>query len=229
MKAKKKDTGIGKQGKKSYIQQMKKQDEKMTLQVFTDYACPFCYIAYKMYKEVEKKLSCVITPVYMEIHDDMPPQGADASCLFSDQRRMRMNEHLKQLGAPYGIEPRIGRRLSSSRKAITLRAYLQAHYQEKLESYDNEIYSLYQVEEKDIGDEVLLEAVRKKLEIPETLSLMLFDAEANKKRADDRRYAGINAIHTTPSFKIGRTCYKGVLEEEKLMMLCKKELEDGKK
>ncbi len=50
-----------------------------------------------------------------------------------------------------------------------------------------------------------------------------------KKRADDRRCAAINMIHTTPSFKIGRIYYKGVLYEERLMMICKKELEDGKK
>ena len=49
-----------------------------------------------------------------------------------------------------------------------------------------------------------------------------------KKRADDRRCAAINMIHTTPSFKIGRIYYKGVLYEERLMMICKKELEDGK-
>ncbi len=174
----------------------------MNLYVFTDYACPFCYIAYKICKKVEKETGCVFWPVYMEIHPDLPAQGAQSIHLFSDKRREQINRQLKQLGQPYGIEPQIGARLSSSKKAITLRAYVTQHYPEKTQSYDDRIYELYHAKISDIGDDVVLGRVCQALEIPEFLETMLGNFGAKQKLEDDKRWAGMNFIHITPTFII---------------------------
>ena len=196
----------------------------MKLNVFTDYACHFCYISHVMCRKIEKENGYHFQPFYMEIHADLPSQGADSFYLFPGKKKERLNERLKTLGKPYGIEPRIGEHLYSSKKAITLRAYLARHIPDIVPEYDDRIYPLYQVELKDIGSDEVLQGVLDQLRIRIPLLEMLDDPETNEKRKQDRCYADLNMIHTTPSFQIGKKIYKGVQEEEKLLELCRIEL-----
>lgn len=191
----------------------------MSLYVFTDYACPFCYIGYMVCKTLAQDPGCVFRPVYMEIHPDMPEQGADSIYLFTEKSRERMNVQLEALGQSYGIKPQIGKHLSSSKKAITMRAFLATHYPEKIESYDDHLYALYHMKLKDIGDEAVLDSVRCTLKISESLQMILSDPEANRRREADKRQAGMNFIHTTPTFKIGEKCFKGIMEADSLKHL----------
>lgn len=187
--------------------------------VFTDYACPFCYIAYRQCRKIETMKGCVFNEIFKEIHPDLPEQGADARCFFSEQRRTMMNEQLAKLGEPYGIMPAIGERLSSSRKAITVRAWLEAHYPEQVRAYDEAVFDLYQIQHKDLGDERLLEEILEAIGISEMIDGMIYDSKANEKREADRRTADMRFVRMTPSYLIDKKIYKGLMEENALIRL----------
>ena len=46
------------------------QDKVIT--IFTDYACPFCYIAYRQCRRIEAVTGCTFEEIFKEIHPDLP-------------------------------------------------------------------------------------------------------------------------------------------------------------
>ncbi len=192
-----------------------------TITIFTDYACPFCYIAYRQCRRIEAETGCTFEEIFKEIHPDLPEQGAESRYLFSEQRRKLMNEQLAKLGEPYGIMPAIGERLSSSRKAITVRAWLMAHYPEQIRAYDEAVFDLYQIQHKDLGDERLLEEILRRIGISEKINEMINDPKANEKREADRGTADMRFVRMTPSYLIDKKIYKGLMEESALISLIK--------
>ena len=188
----------------------------MEVTVFTDYACPFCYIAYRMYRKLQEETGFRFTPVYMEIHSDMPGQGVPSERLFPEERRRRMNEQLRVWGEPYGITPQIGERLSSSRLAILTRAALKLSVPEILDTYDESVYAAYQTGQQDIGKEEVLEDILRSLRIGMRLPELLSDPCAEECRIADDRTAALWSVHKTPSFVIGGKCFRGLMKEEEL-------------
>ena len=89
----------------------------MELYYYTDFTCPFCYVAYRWAAAFAEKVSAAMTPVFIEIHPEVPPQGCDRRLLLSDEQNREMTEFLSRLGAPYGIRPSLGDRLVNSEKA----------------------------------------------------------------------------------------------------------------
>ena len=191
----------------------------MEATVFTDYACPFCYIAFRMYKKLQEETGCRFTPVYMEIHSDLPPQGVPADCLFPEERRRRMNEQLLVWGEPYGIAPQIGERLSNSRKAILARAALKLSRPEILDAYDESVYAAYQTGQRDIGEEGVLEDILGSLHTGVRLPELLSNPDAETCRQADDRTAALWSVRKTPSFVIGGKCFRGLMKEEELREL----------
>ena len=196
----------------------------MSVLIVTDYACPFCYVAYRMYRKIEEETGCQFKPVYREIHPDMPASGAAASCLFTEKKRSLINEQLRSWGAPYGIVPQIGSRLSNSRKAIVLRAAVSLYYPSSLQTFDEKMYAAYQQEYLDIGDEEVLHTILQDLRIDQQIQELLSDPDAEKKYRQDDRMAALWSVRKTPSFVIGHTCYQGLMKEDRLKSLLSEEV-----
>lgn len=117
----------------------------MTIDLYTDYACPFCLIQ----REIIRKLDCeaLFVPRFMEIHPQVPPEGSALESLASESYAERINAQLEEYGRPLGIQPRLGGAVFSSRRAIVLRAFLRARCsREAVDAYDTRLYRAYNVE-----------------------------------------------------------------------------------
>ena len=137
----------------------------MKLYYYTDFACPFCYVAYRRALAFAERTGAALDPVYIEIHPEVPPQGCDRRMLLSDRQNEEMTAFLARLGEPYGIQPSLGGRLVNSEKALVLRAWITLHHPQLTQDYDAMMYDAHSIRHLDIGRDAVLQ------ELPEDTEL----------------------------------------------------------
>ena len=186
----------------------------MKIKVFTDYACPFCYIGYKLAEKVTKELGIEAEYYFSEIH----PEVSAGGCLTSDivhGNLKRFNEHIAKLAEPYGIFPQLGDRISNSKKAIILRGYILDKHLTKIKDFDEAMYKAYLVDNLDIGNENVLYNILLSIGIEEDISIALNNTMANIKFEMDRSAAKENYVDSIPTFVVdGRRLVGAVTPEE---------------
>lgn len=196
---------------------VKKGGATMELYYYTDFACPFCYVAYRRAAAFAEKTSAAMTPVFIEIHPEVPPQGCDRRLLLSDEQNREMTEFLSRLGAPYGIRPSLGDRLVNSEKALILRAWITLHRPELTAAYDAILYDAHSVRHLDIGRDSILQELLGTLELTDPIQNMLRDSQARRIHECNRFQARQEHIRAVPSFRIGSQLLPGLQPEEKLL------------
>ncbi len=96
----------------------------------------------------------------MEIHPETPPRGRPLNELFQQADIDRMMEHLRTMGAPFGIIFADRSFLSNSRLALIAAEF--AREQGRLQPVHEAIFSAYFSQGLDIGDlDVLADIIRK--------------------------------------------------------------------
>lgn len=196
----------------------------MELYYYTDYACPFCYIAQQHVAAFFQSTGRTMTPHYVEIHPEIPPQGCDRRLLLSDQQNEQMAAFLAELGAPYGLRPSLGQRLSNSEKALVLRAWGARYASEQLPFLDAAMYHAYCDTHLDIGREDVLQALLAEVGITEPMTSVLQDPWARSTYENDRFQAQKERIRAVPSFRIGAQLLTGLQTPEKLLEVYRQQL-----
>lgn len=191
----------------------------MELYFYTDYACPFCYIARRHAAEFKRRTGAELIPRYVEIHPEVPPQGCGRGLLLDDAQNRRMSDFLAELGAPYELAPSLGERLSNSEKAITVRGWVSLYAPEKLEVLDEAVCRAYCIEHRDIGRDEVLRALLAEVGIDTPPETMLTNSRAKSIYENDRFRARQERIRAVPSFRIGTELLPGLQTLEKLVEL----------
>lgn len=173
----------------------------MKLTVFTDYACPFCYIGYELVKSVEKVTDIDVEYCFMEIHPEVPKEGTPTENIIKGTLD-GFNNYIAKLAAPYGIKPQLGKRISNSRKAIILRGFIVDKHPEKIEEFDKLVYKTYLIDNLDIGADDVLTDVLKQLKIDSTIEIALNNTMANIKFEMDRSASKENYVDMIPAFVV---------------------------
>lgn len=199
--------------------------KQIEVKVFTDFACPFCYIGHKMLEKIREELKDTeeikITPYFMEIHPEAEDEGWETSRIKTAQQYEVINRSLEILGSPYGIEPQLGEHIANSRKSIILRAFISMEYPDKLAAYDDAVFDTYTVQMKNIGNESILQEILNQVGINAGVEEGLRHTSANIKYELDRAEAMANYIMETPTFIIGGERVSGAVEEETLIEMIK--------
>lgn len=199
--------------------------KKIEVKLFTDFACPFCYIGHKMIEHIKDELKDTvdlkITPYFMEIHPEVNGDGWETSRIKTEKQYEVINRSLELLGSPYGIEPQLGEHVANSKKAIILRAYVSSVCPEKLAAYDEAVFEAYTVEFRNIGREEVLQEILDETGISVPVSEALRHTMANIKYELDRAEAMANYVMETPTFVIGSKRVSGAVEEETLVEIIK--------
>ena len=190
----------------------------MKVQLFTDYACPFCMIQ----KEILKKFPEVeVEYMYMEIHPEVPEDGGRAEELLGREYIENINGKLDHYGTPYGITPSLNGYMANSRKSLVARAYISLKYPDKVEAYDDAMYKAYNIEGRNIGNEIVIDEILQSVGITYPVREMLMDRDAKDEYEKRRRVVMDSGVRITPSFGINGQIIPGLKTEEKLKeLLC---------
>ena len=199
--------------------------KQLEMKVFTDFACPFCYVGHKMLEKVKEELSgeaeLKITPCFMQIHPEVTDESWETSCPKTEHPYEVVNQSLEYLGEPYGIHPMVGDRMASSRKSIIIRSFVAKEYPDKLASYEEAVFKAYTEDLKNIGRDDVMQEILDNLEIPVSVADALRHTTANIQFELDRAEAMANYVQETPTFVIGTKRISGAVQEETLIEMIK--------
>ena len=194
----------------------------MTLKVFTDYACPFCYIGYKLVETVAEKIDMDIEFVFSEIHPEVPSCGCSTGDIVKGELT-GFNNHIAKIAEPYGIKPQLGSKISNSKKAIILRGFVLDKYPDKIKAFDEAMYKTYLVDNLDIGEDSVLEKVLSEVGIDEKVSYALNSTMANIKFELDRSMTKENYVDSIPTFVVDNRRLVGAVSVEELISFIENE------
>lgn len=186
----------------------------MKLKVFTDYACPFCYIGYKLAEQTAAEIGAEVEYCFSEIHPEVPSSGCKTGDIVKGDLE-KFNRHIAKLALAYNIKPHLGDKISNSKKAIILRGYILDKHPHLIKAFDEKMYETYLVENLDIGDEYILSKVLNELGIKDDIAAALNNTMANIKYELDRSLTKENYVDSIPTFVVdGRRLVGAVSQEE---------------
>lgn len=188
----------------------------MIIDLYTDYACPFCFIQRKTIQKLG--VDALFEPQFMEIHPQVPMDGTALEDIASKAYVERIKAQLEESGCHYGIQLQLGSTVFNSRRAIVLRAFLCARYRpETVEAYDTLLYRAYNVEGKNIASPAFLQLILDSLGLPIPVEAALADPSAQLKADQVRARAITRRIQVTPSLVWKDIVYPGLHTEQALL------------
>lgn len=137
-------------------------DSRAPIVMFSDYACPWCYLGRARLARALAEQPRLVTIVPFPLSPDTPPGGRDLGAYLRskgiDARAAlaRLVPLMKAEGLEYPSELE-GRRQYATARAQELALWTAAHAPERLDALHDRLFRAYQVENLDIGDLDVLE------------------------------------------------------------------------
>ena len=135
--------------------------EPITLEVFSDYVCPWCYLGDNRVKKLRDEYDVTIKLVHFPLHPDTPAEGRTLADMFGvgageiAQKNARMQGLMKEEGLPFKDRSHT----YNSRLAQEVGKW--AETQEGGAGIHDKFFEAYFVDQRNIGDvEVILDIVK---------------------------------------------------------------------
>ncbi len=136
--------------------------DRITLEVFSDYVCPWCYLGDNRVKQVRDTFDVDIKLVHFPLHPETPTEGRLLMDLFNcgqaeiDAKNARMQSMMAAEGLPFTDRTHT----YNSRLAQEVGSW--AETQEGGSAIHDRFFEAYFVERRNVGDvEVILDVVEK--------------------------------------------------------------------
>jgi predicted DsbA family dithiol-disulfide isomerase len=125
----------------------------VTLEVFSDYVCPWCYLGDNRVKKLEQNYDIIVQRVHFPLHPDTPAEGREREDFKS--RNTRMKGLMEAEGLPYSDRTHT----YNSRLAQEIGTW--AETQPAGNSIHDQFFKAYFVDCRNIGDvEVIIDVVK---------------------------------------------------------------------
>ena len=128
----------------------------VTLDVYSDYTCPWCYVGWARLERALGQLphgvGVEVAWRPFEIHPEVPPEGMSVEDLpYSPEQWQRMQEALRRSADDEGLE--VGKRpmVSNTHRALVAGAYAQAEEPERFPTFHEALFRGYFAEGRDLG------------------------------------------------------------------------------
>jgi len=133
----------------------------LTLKLYSDFICPFCYIAeHSTVERLVREYDVVLDWRGFELHPDTPPGGMPLKDLFPGRDLPAMHRHVQGYGRKFGVElPDPPKHLPNSRKALAVAEY--ARKEGKLDPFRRAMMHAYWKDGKDLEDPAVLKSAAK--------------------------------------------------------------------
>jgi len=168
------------------------------MKIYSDYMCPFCYLAYAYVKELEKTWDLDIEWISFELHPETPAEGILLKDRFGKEKTKRMVEGLREKGHPYGLE--FGNLYFMPNSRLVLEASEYARESGKFEDFHQKVFYEHFTNLVDIG---------KKDVIMKLAHDCGMDEKELESKLDEKYYTGrIETIHKAAKDSgVGKTPY----------------------
>jgi predicted DsbA family dithiol-disulfide isomerase len=173
---------------------------KPVLEVFSDYVCPWCYLASARVARLKKEHGVEVQFVHFPLHPETPPDGKSLEQLFAGRgydiakMQAQMRARMQAEGLPYG-----DRKMTyNSRLAQELGKW--ADTQPGGEAIHDALFRAYFVDGRNIGDPQVLVEVAESVGLPgdkarEVLEQRSFKAAVDADWQKSRQY-GVTGVPT---------------------------------
>lgn len=177
--------------------------------VYSDYACPFCYIGKLITDRLEKDFDVEIEWNGYEIHPGMPPEGESFEELGYRKEDIEfIGGQVRKLAEEYGAKINIPDFGANSQKAIMMTEY--ARKTGKMGDFQKLVYEAYWLQGKNISDLGLLYRLAREAGIGEEDLKEYMERESDKEYEKIIQKAESADIIEVPTFFIRGKIIKGV-------------------
>jgi predicted DsbA family dithiol-disulfide isomerase len=193
-----------------------------TLEVFSDYVCPWCYLSTARIERLRKEHGVQVKFVHFPLHPDTPHEGRSLEQLFAGRgydipkMQAQMRARMAAEGLPYG-----DRKMTyNSRLAQELAKWAES--QPGGAAIHDALFRAYFVDGKNIGDPQVLTEIAQALGLDRTQAREVIEKRTHKAAVDadwekSRQY-GVTGV---PTFVLGDRGVVGAQPYEALEQLVK--------
>jgi predicted DsbA family dithiol-disulfide isomerase len=191
---------------------------KISVSVFSDYICPFCYIGDRRLVRLADRYDLAVDWHFLEIHPDTPPSGMPVSELgYPEEQWRQMMEHLARMAGEENIPLAERKITTNSHKALLLAEAAKGEGANVFNALNEKLFAAFFGEGRNIGDDSVLRTLAEEAGVaPDVVerawSEPAFEETLNANRAVAARL-GITGV---PSFLIGNRILVGAVPAETL-------------
>jgi predicted DsbA family dithiol-disulfide isomerase len=186
--------------------------------LFTDYACPFCYIGDRRLERLGERYDLKVERRFLEIHPDTSPGGVPVSELgYPPEQWRQMMANLSRMADEEKITLAERKITTNSRKALLLAEAAKEEGTEVFEALNKKLFAAFFGEGRNIGDEEVLRILAQEAGVPVDLVERAFREPAYEQalRAN-QAIAGQLGITGVPAYLIGNRIVVGAVPTETL-------------
>lgn len=162
-----------------------------SLQVVFDFSCPYCYITWKYFMQLQKQYDFTAEWLTWNIHPEVGPEGKNIAEVVSNFDLESRRERLNGLGAAVGVAP--ADRLFVPDTRLPLQGVEFAREHGQATAWCDAVFDAHFNQEKNIGDIAVLLSIGQELglNVPE-LEHSLASGKYEAVLADnDRRFMAV--------------------------------------
>lgn len=174
----------------------------LNIKIFSDFACPFCYIATGVIDNLEEDgVSFSVEWIPYEMYPDIPLEGRSVEDKHPRDYHKKMVEFQNNLGSEYGIKYK-----KQEMDYNTHRALLAGEYAKSVGKYNKfskEAFRTYFYDLRNLGDKKVLDDIAIKAHIdPVDMNSLIDSGEFNKNMEEAKRLTNKFEVEGTPTFII---------------------------
>lgn len=168
--------------------------------VFSDYACPFCYIGKGILDELKKEFDIQDDWLPYELHPEVPLEGRKVSD-FAGVSAKEIFADMNKAGHQYGISFAGADLMCNSHKALLATEY--AKEKGKLHEFHEKVFYAYFAKGKNIGDIGILANIARTVGLDEDEMIKKIEAGTHLHKLEEAKsLAPKYDINVTPTFII---------------------------
>lgn len=205
----------------------------LTVQVWSDYICPFCHIGRERVAYLEREYGAQVQWLPFDLHPEYPEDGmlrASLVATYGQEAIDRVAEMAAESGLPHNPNPDV---VPNSRRALELAEWARGFGPDAYLRMHNALMDAYWRDGRNIGDWAVLEDVTNSVGLDGTVGRQSVQHGALGPVVDDStKWAHSVGITGVPAFVLdGRMLISGVVPHEHLdqaiTALCETPLEHG--
>jgi predicted DsbA family dithiol-disulfide isomerase len=197
---------------------------ELTVTVFSDYICPFCYIGERRLARLGEHFDLKVERRFLEIHPDTPSEGMPISELgYPPDRWRQMMAHLSRMAGEENISLAEREITTNSHKALLLAEAAKEEGPEVFCTLNEKLFAAFFGEGRNIGDESLLRNLAEEAGVSsDIVSRAWSDPAFEEKLSMNQAVAAQLGITGVPSFLIGNRILEGAVPADTLLEAARK-------
>lgn len=197
-----------------------------TIQIYSDYVCPFCYLGEQILEKVKKENPALKVEVeWMPF--ELRPYPTPTLRPEDEYLPRVWKSSVYPMAGRLGVDITLPSISPQPYTNLAFEGYQYAREKGKGEAYTNRMFEAFFKEDKDIGQIEVLSRLAGELglDLEEYRQALLLRRYKNQHQ-QALQHAQNVGIQAVPTFKIGNRLYQGVLSREKLLQLLQNERSD---